>query len=174
MSDQGTGWYGRTQNHRILCWYCYILSNTYLGTMSPGCLDDTWPASFPGSDKIAILFDQWLTCEGHWRQSSLFLQLKTEKRFRKRGARKWLTESELAMRYGSTDMARKIVQAKLDDPDMQSHVRPHPDCPHGADPKLIFSPHMHQLNFNLQWLKNPGDTKTMLALLALPLPHVLT
>eukprot|EP00435_Cladocopium_sp_Y103_P071031 s83_g36.t1 len=73
------------------------------------------------STKLAILFDQWLTCEGHWRQSSLFLQLKTEKRFRKRGARKWLTQAELAMRYGSAEMAKKITQAKLDDPDMKDH-----------------------------------------------------
>eukprot|EP00435_Cladocopium_sp_Y103_P061023 s127_g22.t1 len=49
-------------------------------------------AAYRCSDRLAVLFEQWVGCEGHWRESALYQRLRVESRFRKRGCRKWLTE----------------------------------------------------------------------------------
>ena len=50
------------------------------------------------------------------------------KRQRKRGARAWLTQSELVLKYGSESAAQAIVDSKVAEP-KQPAVRFHPDCP---------------------------------------------
>ena len=82
-----------------------------------------------GSDRLAVLFEQWVGCEGHWRESALYQRLRVESRFRKRGCRKWLTVSELAVKYGSSTVADKIKIAKESDPECANQRRPHPDAP---------------------------------------------
>ena len=83
-----------------------------------------------GSSRLAVLFEQWMACSGHWSESAIYLQMKVEKRLRKCGTRKWLTIHELAMKYASMDVAKKIKAAKESDPEIaRTQIRPHPDAP---------------------------------------------
>ena len=84
----------------------------------------------PGSEKLSILYEQWIECAGHWTESTLLQQLKYEKRHRRIGARKWLTYAELVMKYGNAECARKICESKRRDLDVaKKEIRSHPDCP---------------------------------------------
>ena len=91
-----------------------------------------------GSEKLQVLFEQWMSCDGHWSESSLYQQLKVSHTHRRRGARKWLTETELAVKYNSENIANKIVMSKLTDPEVKKlQVRDHPDAPGDPDTRLI-------------------------------------
>ena len=89
-----------------------------------------------GSEKLQVLYEQWISCEGHWIESSLYKQLRVTVRNRKTGARKWLTEPELCVKYGSARVAARIAQAKRNDPKCQHQIRDHPDCPGDPDSSL--------------------------------------
>lgn len=91
----------------------------------------------PGEAKLAILFEQWVACDGHWSESSLLVTLRQEHRLRRLGARKWMTFHELVIKYGGTSPAQKIVAAKrADEKTAKEQIRPHRDCPHDRDPWL--------------------------------------
>ncbi|CAL1153151.1 unnamed protein product [Cladocopium goreaui] len=93
-------------------------------------------AAFRCSDRLQVLFEQYVTCGGHWAESSIYLQMKIERRLRKTGSRRWLTCHEIAIKYGSQDAAEKIVAAKEADAETAAtHIRPHPDAPHITDMK---------------------------------------
>lgn len=96
------------------------------------------PASFvscSGSERLTILYEQWVSCSGHWRESQFFLRMSTSSRRKKFGCRKWLTQHELAIKYGSAEIAQSIVDAKESDDKLRlSHIRSHPDC---KEPWLI-------------------------------------
>ena len=62
--------------------------------------------SIQGSDKLALLFEQWISCSGHWNQSSFLVELRQSSRNRKRGARRWMTVHELRLKYGLTGCRR--------------------------------------------------------------------
>lgn len=110
--------------------YIYIDRDT-----SPNYLSLTHGAGSPGSDRLQVLFEQYVTCGGHWAESSIYLQMKIERRLRKTGSRRWLTCHEIAIKYGSQDAAEKIVAAKEADAETAAtHIRPHPDAPHITDP----------------------------------------
>lgn len=82
-----------------------------------------------GSQKLGILQEQWLSCEGHWRESALYKKLLEKTTHRRFGSRKWLTKPELAMKY-SMEVAEAIIAAKHADPELsKSQIRKHPDCP---------------------------------------------
>lgn len=84
----------------------------------------------PGSSRLAVLFEQWVSCSGHWTESSIYLQMKIERRHRTIGSRRWMTLHELSMKYGSRDVALKIQAAKESDPEYKrTQIRPHPDAP---------------------------------------------
>ena len=86
-----------------------------------------------GSPKLALLYEEWLSCEGQWTSSKLLQQFRQERKHRKRGARKWLTYDELAIKYGSYACAQKIKDHKESDAECsRDQVRDHPDCPHDA------------------------------------------
>lgn len=79
-----------------------------------------------------------MVCDGHWTESTLYQQLKVSHKHRKKGGRKWLTESELAVKYGSARIAARIVQAKMNDPELRKNqVRDHLDAPGDPDTRLI-------------------------------------
>lgn len=93
-----------------------------------------------GSEKISILYEQWIECAGHWAESSLLQQLRYEKRHRRVGARKWLTYAELVLKYGNADCAYKICESKRRDPELaKEQIRSHPDCPGDSDSLFQFS-----------------------------------
>ena len=92
-----------------------------------------------GSEKLQVLFEQWISCDGHWTESSIYKQLKVTVRNRKTGARKWLTEAELTVKYGSARVAERIVQSKQNDAECsKTQIREHPDCP--GDPVSSLNP----------------------------------
>eukprot|EP00438_Fugacium_kawagutii_P021042 Skav236149 [mRNA] locus=scaffold2146:214258:216563:+ [translate_table: standard] len=94
-------------------------------------------AAFRSPAKLAILFEQWVACDGHWSESSLLVTLREEHRHRRVGARKWLTYPELVIKYGGPSPAQKICAAKQADATMaKEQIRPHPDCPKDPDPWL--------------------------------------
>ena len=96
-----------------------------------------FPWTWPGSEKLQILYEQWLSCEGHWRESQILKELRTSTRHRRLGARKWLTVGELTQKYGSERVALKIKDAKESDPDMSvNQTRAHPDCPDDPEPRF--------------------------------------
>ena len=99
---------------------------------------------FLGSDKLQVLYEQWLSCDGHWTESAIYQQLKTSSRHRKKGARKWLTEAELALKYGSAVVAAKITLHKRSEPECKDQVREHKDCP--GDPESCPSISMSRLD----------------------------
>lgn len=75
-----------------------------------------------------------MQCEGHWRESTLYFQLRTEKKHRKRGSRRWMTVPEMAQKFGSLELAKRIAQAKHDDPEMsQTQMRQNRDLPGCTD-----------------------------------------
>ena len=81
-----------------------------------------------------------MICDGHWGESSLYQQLKVSHTHRKRGARKWMTESELGLKYNSARIASRIVASKLSDPEVKKlQVRDHPDAPGDPDTRLMLS-----------------------------------
>ena len=81
-------------------------------------------------DKLAVLFEQWTSCQGVWKESHLYLQLSQKSRHRKIGRRSWLTKPELIKKYGDKQAATLIWDAKIEEDDGSgSQVRPHPDCP---------------------------------------------
>ena len=73
--------------------------------------------------------DEWLSCDGHWTESSLYKQLKHESRFRKLGRRKWLTLSGMSLKFGSTTGAERIRDHKMRPELVKTQVRDNPDCP---------------------------------------------
>ena len=101
----------------------------------------------PGSEKLQVLFEQWMICDGHWSESTFYQQLKVSHLHRRRGARKWLTQSELAAKYNSINIAQKIVTAKLRDPELRkTQVRDHKDAPGDPDSRLWQSARIFQKN----------------------------
>lgn len=55
-------------------------------------------------------------------------KMSQDRRSRRYGSRKWLTEIEIANKYGSTEIAAQIVRAKLEDKEARlTQVRKHPD-----------------------------------------------
>lgn len=88
------------------------------------------------SSKLAVLYEQWLQCEGHWTESAFFKEMRSTSTHRKRGARRWMTVQELSMKYGSQRVALRIKAAKEEgDADVRKNqIRDHPDVP--GDPEL--------------------------------------
>ena len=86
-----------------------------------------------GRDRLAMLMDEWLTCDGHWTESNLFKQLKHESRHRKLGRRKWLTFPEMCVKFGSNTIAERIRDHKLRPDLVKTQTRDNPDCPGDSD-----------------------------------------
>lgn len=87
-------------------------------------------AAHRNSDRLAVLFEQWASCQGIWKESHIYLQLSQRTRHRKVGRRSWLTKPELVKKYGDQDAATLIWDNKIaEDDGSGSQVRPHPDCP---------------------------------------------
>lgn len=94
---------------------------------------------FAGSAKLQVLYEQWISCSGHWSESSFLVELRQSTRNRKRGARKWMTFHEMTMKFGSEKAASQIRDCKRADPVLsKSQIRFHPDAPGVADPRLYW------------------------------------
>ena len=95
------------------------------------------PFFFPGSEKLAILYEQWCSCEGFWKESSLYKELKVKTHHRRLGRRVWMTFGEISKKYNSDRVATRIVEAKRNDAAVAAvQIRDHPDCPGDPDSRL--------------------------------------
>lgn len=85
---------------------------------------------------MQVLFEQWLSSGEDWSRSKLIQSMQKKESFQKRGARRWFTRQELALKYkdaqGSAnyDVADEIIKEKKKDPtSAEQCVRKHPDAP---------------------------------------------
>lgn len=101
------------------------------------------PSIRPDSDKLAVLLEQWISCEGHWTESTIYQKMTIESRHRRTGSRKWLTLQELTLKYGSESVAQRIKASKEADPKCKHQIRDHPDAPGDPVSWLSFK-HMQQ------------------------------
>ena len=98
----------------------------------------------PGSkknEKLQVLFEEWAGSEEDWSKSNLIIQMRSRNKHSKKGCRRWLTQREIADKYGSADIAADIVRLKLEDNKTRaSTVRDHPDLPGREDMRqfLVF------------------------------------
>ena len=91
--------------------------------------------AFRDSAKLQVLLEQWASAQGVWRETEFFLSIKQKKRNRSYGCRTWMTRGELVAKFGSTDIADQIIEAKeLDAEAAKSQIRAHPDL-HGKATK---------------------------------------
>lgn len=88
------------------------------------------------AQKMQVLFEQWLSAGEDWSKSKLVQSMQSKKSFQKRGARRWFTRQELALKYkdaqGSANynVADEIIKEKKKDPtSAEQCVRKHPDAP---------------------------------------------
>ena len=103
------------------------------------------PASYPAilshpgsskSEKLSILFEEWLNAGENWDRSSLVISLRQQTSFKKLGCRRWFTRDALAEKYkGDYGVADSIIAEKQKDSITAGKcVRDHPDLP--GDPKM--------------------------------------
>lgn len=81
-----------------------------------------------------MLLEQWTHCKGQWSQSDFYVQLKSKRRNRKIGSRRWMTRGEMLAKFGSDTVVDAIITAKMQLPEdvRSTQVRAHPDL-HGKD-----------------------------------------
>lgn len=110
-----------------------------------------------GSHKLQILLDEWETCAGQWKKSTLYSKLSAKTTERSYGARVWLTRAQIAAKYGGGEegkaIADSICEGKLKDPEIAAtHTKWHPDAPGNEAPLehacIHKTPTMHALLIN--------------------------
>jgi len=107
------------------------------GSKTPREIRAAGRAAHRNSEKLALLLDEWTSCQGQWKESNLYLRMSESTRHRKCGARCWLTRAELVQKYGDVEAATHIWESKLaDDDGSGTQIRPHPDCPKVPDPRM--------------------------------------
>ena len=89
-----------------------------------------------GSEKLQVLQEQWLQCDGAWKKSTFYLEIKKSKAERKRGCRMWMTRAQLVAKYNSESLADEIIANKEADPN-GNQVKDHPDAPGNKDPVSV-------------------------------------
>lgn len=89
----------------------------------------------PGSgkkQKLAVMFEDWLTASEDWDTSKLVVQMKEVHSKGRRGSRQWLCRYQIVAKYGGDEnIADEIISAKLslDEKERALVVRDHPDTP---------------------------------------------
>ena len=84
-----------------------------------------------GSEKLAVLLEDWIACDGCWVESSFYKRVTQRTTTSRRGCRVWLTREQIRIKYGgSHKIADMICDSKLNDPESFKHqTKVHPDCP---------------------------------------------
>ena len=83
-----------------------------------------------GTEKLNLLLDEWISCAGEWKKSTLYKRFMERSTTSSHGARVWLTKAQIEAKYKSAAIAESIVRAKLDDPEArETSTKAHPDCP---------------------------------------------
>lgn len=103
---------------------------------------------------MQLLLDEWISCAGQWKSSALYKKIVQRKTTSSHGARVWLTFQQISQKYGSEEVARQIVEAKLalDEDARKLQIKDHPDAPGveaGFRMRIVHVLSGHVLNFNL-------------------------
>lgn len=85
------------------------------------------------------VYERWLPCGEDWKKSSWALSLEKTSTERRKGARRWMTKSQIERKYESKEIAQEIVASKMA-PECEHQRKRHPDLPHRDDHYL----HIHQ------------------------------
>ena len=84
------------------------------------------------------MFEDWCAASEDWNKSSLLVQMRESTSHKKRGARRWLTEGQIAQKYNSPEIAAEIVKSKENcDVMRKTQIRAHEDLPHRKDLRLF-------------------------------------
>lgn len=68
----------------------------------------------PGTQMNTCLYEAWLSCEGNWKTSRLYLSICNKNRKKVTGVRRWYLKTELDKRFGK-EVADDIAARKLSD-----------------------------------------------------------
>ncbi|CAE7828314.1 unnamed protein product, partial [Symbiodinium necroappetens] len=77
----------------------------------------------------SILFEAWEKCQGDWKTSSIYLNLKSISRTRRTGVRVWMTRAEVVAKFGETSADAIILRKQGDEKLRTSEIRRHPELP---------------------------------------------
>eukprot|EP00435_Cladocopium_sp_Y103_P066067 s13_g28.t1 len=88
------------------------------------------------SQKMQVLFEQWLSASEDWSASTLVLSMRHSHTHTKRGSRRWMTRADLLAKYhGDESIVDEIIREKESDAVTKTQsCRAHPDAPN--NPKL--------------------------------------
>ena len=87
------------------------------------------------SQKMQVLFEQWLSANEDWSESTLVMSMRHSHTHTKRGSRRWMTRAELMEKYKDESVVDEIIGEKERDSGTKIHCcRAHPDAPN--NPKL--------------------------------------
>ena len=86
---------------------------------------------YQGTEKLALLQEQWESCKGDWTKSEFLVQLRESTLTRKKGCRSWMTRTQVAAKYGNDwELANQICDDKKDDPHGEGKTwKRNPDAP---------------------------------------------
>ena len=82
------------------------------------------------TQKLQLLFEQWVSANENWSSSSLIVRMKNSHRKSHKGGRRWLSFEQISMKYQSDEVAREITSTKEADPILRkTDTKQHPDRP---------------------------------------------
>ena len=81
----------------------------------------------------SILFEAWEKCQGDWKTSSIYLNLKSISRTRRTGVRVWMTRAEVVAKFGETSADSIILRKQGDEKLRTTEIRRHPELPESDD-----------------------------------------
>lgn len=82
------------------------------------------------------IYERWLQSGEDWTKSSWAISLIHTASHTRKGARRWMTRSQIGEKYSSLEIADEIIETKMQDEsnkDQPQH-KPHPDLPHREEP----------------------------------------
>jgi len=83
------------------------------------------------------VYERWLSCGEDWRRSSWAVNLAQTTTENRKGARRWMTKSQIAKKYDSEEIADEIVEQKML-PEFTHQRKAHPDLPNRVDTFLNY------------------------------------
>ncbi|OLP87280.1 hypothetical protein AK812_SmicGene31512 [Symbiodinium microadriaticum] len=77
----------------------------------------------------SILFEAWEKCQGDWKTSSIYLNLKNVKSTKRTGVRVWMTRAEVIAKFGEEATDAIILRKQSDEKLKATEIRRHPELP---------------------------------------------
>ena len=86
---------------------------------------------------MQVVYERWLSCGEDWRRSSWAVNLTQTTTENRKGARRWMTRSQISKKYESDEIADEIIEQKMQ-PEFAHQRKPHPDLPQRLVTFLIY------------------------------------